>query len=138
MKYKLIIDRDADEEIVKKAGCSIPEIFARSGEEGFRKIETEVLKELGKQSSLVIATGGGCVTRWDNYNSLHQNGNIFWLKREISQLPTEGRPLSQSNNLQDMYTQRMPLYKAFSDAVIDNDGIPEDALAQILSLLEEA
>lgn len=127
---------DADEEIVKKAGCSIPEIFAQSGEEGFRKIETEVLKELGKQSTLVIATGGGCVTRWDNYNSLHQNGKIFWLKREISQLPTEGRPLSQANDLNRMYEARKPLYAAFADEEVSNDAQPETAATKILEALK--
>ena len=127
---------DADAEIVKKAGMSIPEIFAKSGEEGFRKIETEVLMELGKQSSLVIATGGGCVTRQENYDLLHQNGRIFWIKREISQLPTDGRPLSQANDLNRMYEARKPLYTAFADGEVINDTQPEAAAEQILEALK--
>lgn len=129
---------DADAKIAEAAEMDIPSIFAKFGESRFREIETDVLRKLGKGSAQVIATGGGCVTRGINYGPMHQNGKIIWIRRSIEALPTEGRPLSQSNNLQDMYNQRMPLYKAFSDAVIDNDGIPEDALAQILSLLEEA
>ena len=127
---------DADAEIVKKAGMSIPEIFAKSGEEGFRKIEAEVLMELGKQSSLVIATGGGCVTRQENYDLLHQNGRIFWIKREISQLPTDGRPLSQANDLNRMYEARKPLYTAFADEEVINDTQPETAAEQILEALK--
>ena len=56
---------------------SIPEIFARSGEETFRKLETEVLAEQGKRSGIILSTGGGCVTRVENYPLLHQNGTIF-------------------------------------------------------------
>ena len=128
---------DADAEIVKKAGMSIPEIFAKSGEEGFRKIETEVLMELGKQSSLVIATGGGCLTRQENYDLLHQNGRIFWIKREISQLPTDGRPLSQATALEEMYRIRQPLYHRFADYCVNNDLAPADAVETILKLWEE-
>ena len=58
---------DADQAIEKKTHLTIPEIFRAGGETGFRKIETEVLSELGMQSGLVIATGGGCVTVPDNY-----------------------------------------------------------------------
>lgn len=127
---------DADAEIVRKAGKSIPEIFAESGEEGFRAIETEVLAELGKQSGLIIATGGGCVTQELNYPLLHQNGRIFWLTREIDMLPTDGRPLSQANKLGDMYQIRKPMYERFADAVIDNNGSTEATVAQILEVLK--
>ena len=113
---------DADEEIVKTAGKSVPEIFAESGEEGFRKIETEVLKELGKRSGIVIATGGGCIIKQDNYPLLHQNGRIFWIRRALNKLPVEGRPISMSNSLEKLYEQRRAAYEAFSDYIIDNDS----------------
>ena len=128
---------DADEKIVEAAGMDIPSIFAEYGEANFREIETNVLQEIGKRSGLVIATGGGCVTRPVNYAPLHQNSRIIWLRRDVSVLPTAGRPLSQSNNLQTMYAQRKPLYEAFSDAIIDNDGTPKQILRKILSKLEE-
>jgi shikimate dehydrogenase len=127
---------DADEEIVRLAGKSIPDIFAQDGEEAFRAFETTVLEELGKQSGLVIATGGGCVTKERNYPLLHQNGRIFWLQRDLDLLPTEGRPLSASRNLQKMYDLRKPLYKAFSDHAVNNEDI-EATVADILSILEE-
>ena len=124
---------DADAAITEKAGRSIPDIFAESGEAGFRAIETEVLEELGKRSGLVIATGGGCVTQERNYPLLHQNGRIFWLTRDIAKLPTDGRPLSQANKLSDMYQRRKSMYERFADAVIDNDGSIEDTVAAILT-----
>lgn len=127
---------DADAEIGKLAGKSIPEIFAESGEEGFRKLETEVLESLGKQSQQILATGGGCVTKQRNYPLLHQNGTIFWLQRDLEQLPTEGRPLSQTTALGDLYAVRKPLYEAFADYRIDNNGSPEDTVRQIIAILE--
>ncbi len=127
---------DADQEIVKLAGKSIPEIFADDGEETFRNLETQVLAELGKQSQLVIATGGGCVTRNRNYPLLHQNSSIFWLQRDLDLLPTEGRPLSQNTRMQDMFRIREPLYTDFADYVIYNNRSSEDAVHQILTILE--
>ena len=127
---------DADTAVVKRAGKSIPEIFAQDGEAVFREIETEVLAELGKQSGLIIATGGGCVTKPRNYPLLHQNGCIFWLQRDLASLPTDGRPLSQANPLEQMYQIRKPLYTAFADFQIPNDTDPESAAVKILSILE--
>ena len=128
---------DADAEIVQMAGKPIPEIFAQDGEEVFRKWETTALENLGKQSGLVIATGGGCVTRERNYPALHQNGSIFWLERDLSLLPTDGRPLSQANRLEEMYALRRPMYEAFADIRVENAGSPKETVAEILSKLEE-
>ena len=123
---------DADAQIVIAAGMSIPEIFAQGGEEAFRKLETKVLEKLGKRSGIILSTGGGCVTRKENYPLLHQNGRIFWLQREISSLPTDGRPISQSTDLNALYEIRRPLYEAFADQVIENNGTLADAANQIL------
>ena len=123
---------DADAEIVRKAGIPIPQIFATVGEEGFRKLETEVLSDLGKESGLIIATGGGCVTRPNNYNLLHQNGHIIWIQRQISNLPTNGRPLSQQNNLETMFAVRKPLYEQFADFSVINNGSLEETITAIL------
>ena len=126
---------DADAEIVKAAGISIPDIFATSGEEGFRKLETAILTRLGKRSGLVIATGGGCITKEENYPLLHQNGTIIWLQRDLDKLPTSGRPLSQAGNLGPMYTVRSPLYAAFSDVIVDNNTAANETTNRIISLL---
>ena len=129
---------DADGEIVELAGKSIPEIFAQDGELEFRRIETQALMQLGMMSGLIIATGGGCVTQERNYPLLHQNGTIFWLERDLNALPTDGRPLSQANKLTDMYKIRKPMYERFADHRIDNNGSPEETVAQILAKLEES
>ena len=128
---------DADEEIVKLAEKPIPDIFAQEGEEAFRAYETQVLTELGKKSGLVIATGGGCVTRERNYPLLHQNSRILWLKRDAAVLPTEGRPLSQKTAPAVLYEQRKPLYAAFADAAVENDSTPEECVKRIIAALEE-
>lgn len=128
---------DADEELEKRAGRPITEIIPRDGEAAFRTLETQTLEALGKQSGLVIATGGGCVTQMRNYDLLHQNGTIFWLTRALDKLPTDGRPLSQAGRLEQMYEIRRPMYRSFADAVISNDGALEDTLAEIQHKLEE-
>ena len=128
---------DADEEIVRLAGKPIPQIFAEDGETVFRDWETKALSRLGKQSALVIATGGGCVTQMRNYPLLHQNGMILWLKRDISKLPTDGRPLSQANPLDAMFAKRAPMYAAFADHAVSNDGTAGETVAAILSIMEE-
>jgi len=127
---------DADTVLESTFGKSIPQIFAEEGEAGFREKETAVLQELSKKSSLVIATGGGCITRERNYPLLHQNGTIFWLQRELDMLPTDGRPLSQTNKLSDLYRVRKPLYECFADHSIINNGTPEAAADQIREILE--
>ncbi len=128
---------DADEELEKRAGRPITEIIPRDGEAAFRALETETLEALGKQSGLVIATGGGCVTQMRNYDLLHQNGTIFWLTRALDKLPTDGRPLSQAGRLEQMYEIRRPMYRSFANAVISNDGALENTLAEIQHKLEE-
>jgi len=124
---------DIDTEIEKAAGCIIPKIFESSGEEGFRKIETQTLARWGKESGLVIATGGGVVTRKENYFHLHQNGKIVFIERDINKLDRSGRPLSQGD-LKSMYEQRLPMYKDFADYTVQNDGEPQEAAEQILKL----
>lgn len=127
---------DADAELEHMAQKTIPEIFIEDGEAGFRELETKVLEKLGQQSGLVIATGGGCVTREVNYPLLHQNGTIYWIKRDISSLPTDGRPLSQNNSLENMYLARKPFYGHFADKIIQNDGSVEEAVNKILKGIE--
>ena len=127
--------QEADALIEAEAGQPIPAIFAAEGEEGFRKRESAVLRELGKRSGLIISTGGGCVTREENYEPLHQNGVIVWLQREIDRLPKEGRPISLRSNLHELYEKRRPCYERFADVVIDNNGSLEATVNAILEVL---
>ena len=128
---------DTDDLIVERIGCSIPEYFAGHSEAEFRAVEARAIADAGMQSGLVIATGGGCVTREENYPSLHQNGAIFFLMRDLSLLPISGRPLSQRNSPEALYAQRLPLYRRFADCEVENMGAPEDAVAQILEAYDE-
>lgn len=123
---------DLDAEIVKKAGKPIPAIFAEDGEDAFRAIEHEVICEVCKSSSLVIATGGGCVTRPENYRPMAQNGVLLWIERDAAALPTKGRPLSQKQSPAALYEIRRPLYEAFSDAMIENTGTVSQAVEDVL------
>ena len=125
---------DADAEIVKEIG-DIPTFFATHGEEAFRKAETAVLARLGKMSGQVIATGGGCVTREENYPLLHQNGRIIRIHRDLSALPTEGRPVSQSTNLAELFQKRDPLYTRFADHCVENNGTIEQVVEKIMEVL---
>lgn len=126
---------DADTEIVKAIGCTIPEFFAKEGEDAFRQVETHVLSELGKKSGCVIATGGGCVTRAENYPLLHQNGKLIWLQRDLNRLPKEGRPISQRSDLHSLYEARKARYERFCDIMIENDRSVDDSINQILQSL---
>ena len=127
---------DADDALEARLGRKITDIIPQDGEAAFRRMESDTLSELGKQSGLVIATGGGCVTQQRNYPLLHQNGTILWLTRQLHKLPTEGRPLSQPGKLQEMFAQRQSLYRQFADAEISNDGPVEETLEAIRAVLE--
>jgi len=123
---------ECDELIAKKAGKTIPEIFAQDGEDEFRKLESEVLLECGKQKGRIIITGGGAVTRKENYPALHQNGRIYRIRRSVDLLALEGRPLSKSiDALREMEKVREPMYRAFSDVEIENIASPEETAEAI-------
>ena len=122
---------DADAELTRRIG-PIPDFFAAHGEEAFRREETKILAELGARSGLVLATGGGCVTVAENYDLLHQNGTILWLRRDLDKLPTDGRPVSQRDGVAAIYQRRKPLYERFADRVVDNNGPVEETVAAIL------
>jgi shikimate dehydrogenase len=122
---------DTDGEIEKKTRRTIPDIFASEGEEAFRKIESDVIHEAGKVSGAVISTGGGAVTRQENYRPLKQNGKVFFIERDVSLLDISGRPLSASGSIADMYARRLPLYRRFADETIKNDLTIEAAAEKI-------
>ncbi len=126
---------DSDTAVEQAAGKPIPQIFADQGQDVFRALETQALAQLGKGSAGIIATGGGCVTRQENYPLLHQNGVIFWLRRDADRLPREGRPISLSRDLKELEGEREPLYRAFADHIIDNNGPVEDTVRRILEVM---
>ncbi|MPN25118.1 Shikimate kinase [bioreactor metagenome] len=116
---------------MKADSRTIPEIFAQSGETAFRTLEREAAQTWGKESGLILVTGGGVVKDERNYHLLKQNGRIYQIERALSLLPREGRPLSQAADLNTMLRERAPLYARFRDASISNKTTPEDAAKQI-------
>lgn len=120
---------DCDEEIERRAGLSIPTIFAEKGEAAFRDMESAVISEVCRERSRVIAMGGGAVLRPQNVRAMRQNAAVIMLERDIDQLSRKGRPLSSSQQaVYELWAQREPLYRAASDVFIDNNTSPEDAV----------
>lgn len=127
---------DLDAVISERVGCPIPEIFAREGEDGFRQREHEALCDTAKQSGLVIAGGGGLVTRRENLDPMRANSRVIWLRRDLDKLPTEGRPLSQANPLEALWRVREPLYRAAAEWEIDNNGSVDETVSRILKEMQ--
>ncbi len=115
---------DSDEEIVKKMGISIPEIFETQGETAFRKIESEVIAEISSKQNAVIATGGGAVLNSRNIELLKLNGKVIFINRPLELLVgTKDRPLSQNREmLRQRYEERFDIYTSSADFIIDADN----------------
>src|SRR5699024_10768074 len=128
---------DLDEEIVRAAGRSIPDLFAAEGEAGFRRREAEQAARFGKESGLLISCGGGIVKNAANIRALRQNGVVLFIDRPLEELTVGGgRPLSSSPEaLRQMEKERRPLYERAADAAVPNDGTVEQAAARALETL---
>ncbi|MGI5963600.1 MAG: shikimate kinase [Lawsonibacter sp.] len=127
---------DTDSIVEQQAGCSIPELFSREGEEGFRRREHQALCQVSGRSGLIIATGGGIVTRAENLPFLRENSVVFFLRCPLDKLETKGRPLSQNGNLEEMYRRRLPMYLQVADWEVDTE-IVEKTVEEIIGRLEE-
>ena len=129
---------DLDEEIVRAAGCSIPDLFAAEGENGFRAREAEQTARFAREGRQVLSCGGGVVKRPENLRALRQNGVVLFIDRPLDALTVGGgRPLSTSAEaLKTMEAQRRPLYLAAADAVIPNETTVADAVAAALEALD--
>ena len=135
---------DADAVIEQAAGCSIPDIFDRDGEAGFRSLESQVLSAISQRHSLVVATGGGVVTQPENWGMLH-SGIVIWLDVVPYQLlqrlnaDSTVRPLLQTADpeaaLNALLNERRPLYAEADLTVVINDETPEAVADGILQLV---
>lgn len=129
---------DTDSLIEQRENKSIPQIFADSGEDYFRKVESEVLREVGKLCGKVISTGGGVVKNKNNYFPLKQNGVIIWIERPLDLLICDGRPLSKDKKtLEKLYSERKDSYAFFSDAKVNNGGEIDLAVKEIIKAYED-
>jgi len=137
---------DADAVIEQVAGSSISEIFERDGENHFRDLETQVLRSISERHSLVVATGGGIVTRSENWGMMHQ-GIVIWLDVERDQLllrlqkDSTQRPLLQMNDpgeaVDEILSQRRPLYNEADLTVVIGTETADVVADGIIQLLPE-
>lgn len=122
---------DMDEELRCRTGRSSAEIIRADGEDAFRRAETALLADVGRRSGIVLATGGGVVTRPENYFHLRQNSRVVFLnRRDIDALPTAERPLSQARSPRALARERLPLYWSWCDLEVDAIG-PEATVARL-------
>ena len=136
---------DSDHEIERKTGATIPWIFEKEGETGFRSRETMVIDELTLRSQLVLATGGGVVTQKPNREFLKQRGIVIYLYTPVEiQLQRtyrdKNRPLLQVENpeqkLRDLLKLRDPLYREIAHYIIEtNQGAARDLAHKILHMI---
>jgi shikimate kinase len=119
---------DADHVIEERCGVKIPVIFEMEGEEGFRKREAQVIREITAEHDIVLATGGGAILFPDNRQVLSERGTVIYLHANPIELwhrtkGGEGRPLLRNGDakkiLEDLYSIRDPLYREIADHVIE-------------------
>lgn len=137
---------DSDHEIERKTGATIPWIFEKEGEQGFRQRESLVIEELSSQKKIVLATGGGVVTQLINRNFLKSRGIVIYLFTPVEiQLQRtyrdKNRPLLQVENpekkLRDLLQVRDPLYRDVAHYIVEtNQGAARDLAQKILHLIE--
>lgn len=128
-----------DEEIIRRAGKSIPDIVAAHGWEYFRDLETAVCQDLAGRDNLIIDTGGGAILRHENVTLLKGNGRLFWLTASVetiasriggdSQRPSLTGTKSHVAEIRDVLSERIPKYLAAADHSIPTDGRSVEELA---------
>ena len=128
---------DLDDLVVKKAGKSIPDIFAQDGEPAFRQLEAQVLRktvEKYAESTAVLALGGGAVLAPSSAALLHEKTVCIYLRATLETLlarlegETAGRPLADAS-LADRLASREPIYEETAHVIIDTDGLSPDEVA---------
>ena len=132
---------DSDYEIERRTGVSISVIFEIEGEQGFRKREAAILKDLTALHNIVLATGGGVVLNGENRTALVENGTVVYLRASVNELwrrtkRDKQRPLLQTEDrlakLSELFAQRDPLYKKVADIIADTNRQSPNKLAQKL------
>jgi len=124
---------DSDQEIERRTGATVALIFEIEGEKGFRRRETDMIKELTKHTNIVLATGAGAVLDPDNRKILGGRGLVVYLRTGLERLVqrtsrNNKRPLLNTDNpaakLQELLAAREPLYEALADLIVDTDQRP--------------
>ncbi len=123
---------DADHEIIDKTGVSIDHIFDVEGEEGFRKRESKILKDLCNTSNIVLATGGGAVLWRENRSTIKKTGSVIYLSSSVDQIlrrtaKSKTRPLLENSTnrrqtISNIIDSRDPLYREVATIIINTNG----------------
>lgn len=139
---------EMDEAIAEKEGRSIPQIFAEEGEEYFRNLETEFLKELKKCTNQIVSCGGGVVLRKENISVMKESGTIVLLTASPEEILNrvkndEGRPLLKGRKnvkaIEELLEERRAKYEMAADFVVKTDGKPADKICEeIMKEIERA
>ncbi len=138
---------DTDEMIVEKEGKSIPDIFADSGEEYFRGLETGILDDLAKMEPCIVSCGGGMALRKENVKKMKQTGVVVFLVADPETIylhvkDSNDRPLLNGHMnvpyIAGMMEKREPKYQEAADIIIKTDGyLPFQIADQIIEILEK-
>lgn len=135
---------DMDDLIVEKAGMTIEEIFSSLGEDKFREFEYQVSLDIQGMTKVVIATGGGVVTRPRSIEAIKNGSFVVFIHREFLRLATtpkkilDKRPMLKKtsfDSLLELYKERLPLYRQYCDIEISNDRNKHDAVAKIIRII---
>jgi len=136
---------DLDAYIEKKENKSVSQIFADSGEEYFRQLEKNAVKELAYKKSVILATGGGTLTFRENVDILKNAGNkiiLLDLPVEVVEQRLQGdtkRPLlnrpDKEKVMRELYEKRLPLYRNAADIVVNASNSPMQVCMEIMANL---
>jgi shikimate kinase len=134
---------DSDEEVERRTGMTVPQIFAKKGEPAFRAEEAHALDEAATSDGpVVVSVAGGAVLDADNRARIRQAGLVVWLRAEVSTLAQRvgagaGRPLLGDDPqaaLSRLYLERAPLYRDLADLTVDVDqSTPAEVADRVLA-----
>ncbi len=129
-----------DAEIVREAGMSIPEIVEQRGWPHFRDLESAIVERFAKRDGAILDTGGGVILRPENTENLRGNGILFWLEASVERIveriqeSTERPPLTEGRSfleeVEEVLSERLPLYRAAADREVDTDPLTVAEVAE--------
>ena len=138
MKFDFI---DTDHIIENRTGVDIPTIFEHEGEEGFRKRENSILRELSNIKNTVVGTGGGIIISHENRKIIKNLGFVVYLTASIKELTyrteqDKSRPLINSTNTQEVIAnlikERQEFYEKTSNIKISTDNYDTVKISKII------
>ena len=129
-----------DQEIVREAGMTIPEIVEKHGWPWFRDLESAIVERVALRDQVILDAGGGVVLRPRNTENLRRNGALFWLKasveviveriRESAERPALTEGGSFLEEVGQVLAERLPLYRAAADREVDTDRLTAEGVAE--------